>query len=79
MIPLTPPEKRERTGEVYDMKLIDIPSLEGEEKERLKAEFEAAMEQWMQDMQEDIQWVSDVETKAKEWVEAYNKVKALFE
>lgn len=79
VVPLTPPTKRERTGEVYDMKLIDIPSLEGEEKDRLKKAYEEATAQWMQDMQEDIQWVSDVETKAKEWVEAYNKVKALFE
>lgn len=78
-VPLTPPTKRERTGEVYDLKLSEVSSLEGEERDRLKAEFEAAMEQWMQDSKEDIQGILTVGTKADEWVEEYNKVKALFE
>ncbi len=75
LVPLTPPEKRERTGDVYDKTMVEL-IFAGEEEQ---ARAEEATNRWVQDMQEDISWLLRVGTDMKAWQEEYDKVKALFE
>ena len=68
LIPLTMPEKKERTGGIYDVRLVEAAS------EEMKEQFA----QWKTDGLEDIEWLGEVEKKMGEWKKEYDKVNALF-
>ncbi len=68
LIPLTIPEKKERTGGIYDVRLVEVSSEEMKEQ----------IAQWQTDGLEDIAWLGEVEKKMTEWKKEYDKVNALF-
>ena len=68
LIPLTAPEKKERTGGIYDVLLVEVE----------KEQFTEVYEKYLADMLEEIAWMSDLDTEMKEWEKEYNSVKAMF-
>ena len=68
LIPLTAPEKKERTGGIYDVLFVEAE----------KEQFDEVYEQYQADMMAEIAWMGDISTEIEEWENEYNSVKALF-
>lgn len=74
LIPEAVPETRERTGGVYDIRLSDREEVTSEQKEQV----DEALELWLADAVETLNWFTEASKEIEEWEKEYNSVKALF-
>lgn len=72
LIPQEMPEKKEVTGGIYDVLLLEAIS------KGMKEQADVAMEQWEADCLKGIEWLGKIETGIREWKKEYDKVDALF-